>query len=103
MRGPELWIPARIVRVLREIERHPADGQTLDRLARHADLSPYHLLRTFERVTGVTPHQYLLRTRLRHAAMRLLAGPGNVLDIALDCGMPLTILPRSANARGILC
>lgn len=77
---------ARIVRVLREIERHPAGGQTLDRLARHADLSPYHLLRTFERVTGVTPHQYLLRTRLRHAAMRLLAGPGNVLDIALDCG-----------------
>jgi len=48
-------------------------------------LSPYHFLRTFERLTGVTPHQYILRARLREAALRL-AEPGRVLDIALDCG-----------------
>ena len=55
-------------------------------LAREAGLSPYHFLRTFERITGVTPHQYVLRARLREAAIRLVAEPGNVLDIALDCG-----------------
>ena len=55
-------------------------------LAREAGLSPYHFLRTFERLTGVTPHQYVMRARLREAAMRIVAESGKVLDIALDCG-----------------
>lgn len=77
---------ARVTRVVREIERQP-DGQlTLGALAREARLSRYHFLRTFEHLTGVTPHQYVLRTRLRHAATRLIDEPGRILDIALDCG-----------------
>lgn len=76
----------RVTRVVRAIERHPDGRLTLDRLARSADLSPYHFLRTFERVTGVTPHQYVLRARLREAATRLTAEPSKVLDVALDCG-----------------
>jgi AraC family transcriptional regulator len=59
---------------------------TVRRLAREAGLSPYHFLRCFEQLTGVTPHQYLLRTRLRKAATRLATEPAKVLDIALDCG-----------------
>lgn len=77
---------ALVARAVRDIDRHPAEDQTLGQLARRAGLSPYHFLRTFQRVTGVTPHQYVLRTRLRHAAARLLAEPERVLDIALDCG-----------------
>ena len=59
---------------------------TLGSLAREAGLSRFHFLRTFERLTGVTPHQYVMRARLREAAIRLVAESGNVLDIALDCG-----------------
>lgn len=77
---------ARITRALRMIERNPHARLTLARLAREAGLSPYHFLRTFERVTGVTPHQYILRARLREAATRLAAEPAKILDIALDCG-----------------
>ena len=77
---------ARIVRTLREIDRHPDADHSLASLARQAHLSPYHFLRTFGRIAGVTPHQYVRRTRLRHAATRLLAEPEKVLDIALDCG-----------------
>jgi AraC-like DNA-binding protein len=77
---------ARATRVVRAIERHPDASLTLDRLARSAGLSRYHFLRTFERVTGVTPHQYVLRARLREAATRLTADPSKVLDVALDCG-----------------
>jgi AraC-like DNA-binding protein len=55
-------------------------------MAREAGLSPYHFLRTFEHVTGVTPHQYVLRARLREAAIRLASGRDKVLDIALDSG-----------------
>ena len=40
-------------------------------LAAEARLSPYHFLRCFEEITGTTPHQYLLRLRLRRAALKL--------------------------------
>jgi transcriptional regulator GlxA family with amidase domain len=79
-------VVGRVTRVVRTIERHPDARLTLDRLARSADLSPYHFLRTFERVTGVTPHQYVLRARLREAATRLTTDRSKVLDVALDCG-----------------
>ena len=77
---------ARVTRTVREIEREPAVDLTLSRLAKIAGLSPYHFLRTFERVTGLTPHQYVRRTRLREAAMRLAGGRTKVIDIALESG-----------------
>ena len=36
--------------------------------------------------TGMTPHQYIVRARLREAALRLAAERAPVLDIAFDCG-----------------
>jgi len=77
---------ARVTRTVRAIERNPEAAHTLGSLARQAGLSPYHFLRTFDRLTGVTPHQYVLHARLREAAVRLATEPGKVLDIALDCG-----------------
>jgi AraC family transcriptional regulator len=77
---------ARVSRTVRTIDRHPDAALTVGELAREAGLSPYHFLRTFERLTGVTPHQYVMRARLREAAIRLVAESGSVLDIALDCG-----------------
>ena len=48
------------------IERRArADADARPSGATRPALSPYHFLRTFERVTGVTPHQYVLRARLR--------------------------------------
>ncbi|MBV9036581.1 MAG: helix-turn-helix transcriptional regulator [Acidobacteriaceae bacterium] len=61
----------------------PADLVSLAHLAR---LSPYHFLRTFQVLTGTTPHQYLLRGRLRRAAVRLLSEKRKIAEIALDCG-----------------
>jgi AraC family transcriptional regulator len=77
---------ARVTRAVRIIEENPESELTVQRLAREARLSPYHFLRSFERLIGVTPHQYLLRSRLRQAATRLATEPARVLDIALDCG-----------------
>jgi AraC-like DNA-binding protein len=59
---------------------------TIATLARQAKLSPFHFLRTFEKLTGVTPHQYVRRLRLREAARRLVTEPVKVLDAALDAG-----------------
>ena len=77
---------ARITRVLRRIEAEPADPYGLSDLAAEARLSPFHFLRSFEELTGTTPHQYLLRLRLRRAAIRLQEESARILDIALDCG-----------------
>ena len=77
---------AGVAAAVRTIERQPDGRLTLARLAEEAGLSPFHFLRAFERVTGVTPHQYVLRTRLRNAALRLSEGPAKVVDVALDSG-----------------
>jgi len=68
------------------IEAHAAEPIDLDGAARAAGLSPFHFLRLFARSLGVTPHQHLVRARLRHAA-RLLAEDGrSITDIAYDVG-----------------
>ena len=77
---------ARVTRVVRSIEQHMDASLDLRTLAEQAGLSIYHFLRTFERLTGLTPHQYLLRLRLREAATRLTLLSSKIVDIALDCG-----------------
>ena len=77
---------ARVTRVLRSLDRSPQASFTLDQMAHEAGLSPYHFLRTFQRLTGVTPHQYVLRARLRQAALRLVSSGDKIVDVALDCG-----------------
>ncbi len=77
---------ARVTAAVRRIERDFAAGLDLAELACEARLSPYHFLRTFQKLTGVTPHQFILRRRLREAALRLASERGNILNIALDCG-----------------
>jgi AraC-like DNA-binding protein len=89
MRRPQSAAPqhhTRIARVLRRLESDSTGPHSLADLARGAGLSPYHFLRTFKRATGVTPHQWLLRARLRDAAQRLSATRAPVTDIALDVG-----------------
>jgi len=76
----------RLSGVLRYMAAHSAAQHTLADLARMTRLSPYHFLRTFKLATGVTPHQWLLRARLRDAAGKLATTKAPVTDIALDVG-----------------
>jgi AraC-like DNA-binding protein len=70
-----LWIDAHSHR---QIDLEDAAGQ--------AGISPFHFLRLFSGVLGVTPHQYLVRSRLRHAARRLADDDSPITDIAYDVG-----------------
>src|ERR1700728_2251712 len=54
--------------------------------ANQAGISPFHFLRLFANVLGVTPHQYLVRSRLRHAARLLADEDIAITDIAYDVG-----------------
>ncbi len=58
----------------------------LDDSARSVGLSSFHFLRIFRRVFGVTPHQYLVRSRLRRAARLLPDDSCSIGSIALDVG-----------------
>ena len=65
---------------------YPHTSTTRYAFSCQAELSLFHFLRLFGNVLGVTPHQYLVRSRLRHAA-RLLADDGiSITDIAYDVG-----------------
>ncbi len=77
---------ARVNHTVRAIEEQPDADWSLQSLAEKAGLSPYHFLRTFQAVTGVTPHQYVLRTRLRLSALRLVSEPTNIITVALESG-----------------
>jgi AraC-like DNA-binding protein len=81
-----LQAEARVTDAVRAIDRRPSAPWSLETLARGTGLSPFHFLRTFERVAGVTPHQYVRRARLREAAVRLATEPSRVLDLALASG-----------------
>ncbi|HEY8949424.1 MAG TPA: AraC family transcriptional regulator [Rhizomicrobium sp.] len=68
------------------IEAHSTEEIDLGRVARRAGLSAFHFLRVFANVLGVTPHQYLVRARLKHAAQLLADEERAITDIALDVG-----------------
>lgn len=68
------------------IETHWQEGISLDALAEHFELSPFHLLRSFRRGLGLTPHQYLLQLRLRRSFSLLESGGLRIIDIALASG-----------------
>ena len=68
------------------LEEHSHEQVDLDGAAQQAGLSPFHFLRLFAKVLGVTPHQYLVRSRLRNAAHLLADNDRPITDIALDVG-----------------
>lgn len=59
---------------------------TLQDMADHASLSPYHFSRIFKRETGFTPHEYLVYTRVNMAKYMLRGGVHTVKSIAFQCG-----------------
>jgi AraC-like DNA-binding protein len=76
----------RLTPVLRHVESDPSMSLDLDSLSGLACMSKFHFLRTFRRVTGTTPHQYVLGERLKRAAMALRRSQIPVLSVALEAG-----------------
>jgi AraC family transcriptional regulator len=90
----------RMTEVLRYMAEHSAAPHKLAGLARMARMSPYHFLRSFKATTGVTPHQWLLRARLRKAAEQLATTHLPITAVALDVGFAdLSTFTRSFHAE----
>lgn len=62
------------------------EDPSLEALASAAAMSKFHFLRTFRKVTGKTPHNYILTRRLTRAAAALKASKASVSEIAYGAG-----------------
>ncbi|MGH9481858.1 MAG: helix-turn-helix transcriptional regulator [Terriglobales bacterium] len=85
-RPPSAADERRVSLTLRAIEADLDSPLKLETLAGAVKMSPFHFLRVFRQVVGVTPRQYIVRSRLREAAARLRTGAAPVQQVALEAG-----------------
>jgi len=76
----------RLQRVDDVIQSGLADPLPLERLAAAAALSPFHLLRSFKRATGLTPHAYVTARRMDQAMRLLQQSDLTITEIAHQVG-----------------
>ena len=69
----------------KRILQSPEDEYTIDNMAKSVCVSPYHMIRQFKNVYGLTPHQFILQSRIRKA-QRLLETGNSVIEVALATG-----------------
>ncbi|MGO3743123.1 AraC family transcriptional regulator [Kerstersia sp.] len=73
------------VRAKTMIDDAPHAHLSLAELAREADMSRFQLVRAFARLTGLTPHAYLVQRRIQRVR-QLIASGMPLADAALACG-----------------
>lgn len=77
-------------RPLRDVQQwiaeHPAADLSVEVLAARASLSPRHFARAFAAEVGMTPGQYVDRTRLETARRHLEDTPNGIEETARACG-----------------
>lgn len=76
----------RIAQAINYLEEHAAEQPSLDEVAEHIGLSPWHFQRLFKSWAGVSPKRFLQYLTVENAK-RLLRESGSVLDVALDVGL----------------
>lgn len=82
----EEWISM----VAEYIDNHYMEELNLQLLADLAHGSPYHLHRTFKKVNGVTPVEYIQNVRIEQAKSRLLTTTQPVAEIGKQVGLANT-------------
>lgn len=75
-----------IQKAVNYIKQNYSKPITLDDIAHAATMSRSHLTNTFKLVTGTTPYEYLLTTRLEKASSLLIETNRSILQISYDCG-----------------
>jgi AraC-like DNA-binding protein len=85
--------PAALTRRTRAMERvkeaiavAPSRKWNVARLAKLANLSPFHLCHVFRQMAGTSIYDYVLQERLAHALDAVLDGDDDLTSIALDAG-----------------
>jgi AraC-like DNA-binding protein len=79
-------VPPGLAAALNRFEVNPAEQTTPATLARRAGLSPHRFARLMKRLFGVTPSQFIAKTRITLASRLLRESDQSVASIALTCG-----------------
>ncbi|WP_046175530.1 bifunctional transcriptional activator/DNA repair enzyme AdaA [Domibacillus indicus] len=84
----ELRLPAEnwILQITQWIDAHYAEPITLQSLAREWHGSPSHLQRSFKRIAGLSPAEYVQMARLNRACCLLRSTGRTVSDISREIG-----------------
>jgi AraC-like DNA-binding protein len=64
----------------------PEEHLSLKYIAREVAISPYHFIRQFEAVFGMTPHQFRIQSRLDRSKLLLAMGEQSVTDVCMEVG-----------------
>jgi AraC family transcriptional regulator of adaptative response / methylphosphotriester-DNA alkyltransferase methyltransferase len=72
------------------IDRNYMVTLTLEILANICHGSPYHLHRTFKRVKGITPVEYIQQNRIDNAKDQLISSDKLIAAVGVSVGMPNT-------------
>lgn len=75
-----------VARVLRQAELSIDQPMSPSSLARQADMSPVRFARMVKRVHGISPMQWITKTRITLASAQLRDTDLSVAEIALQCG-----------------
>lgn len=70
----------------RDMLREHEQPRSMVEVARHAKFSPWHFIRVFQAVFGVTPHQFRMRARLDHARQLLVLRDYSVTEVCMEVG-----------------
>lgn len=76
----------RLHNVMAMIREHPEDDHGLEQLASTAGLTPSHFCRVFRKATGLTPHQFVMKTRLDRAGHLLMQSELSLAQISDSLG-----------------
>ncbi len=76
----------RLRQTIEYIEANLAGDLRLEEMAANAQMAPYTFARLFKKRMGMTPHQYLLRSRVTQAKRLLREGKLSIADISLQLG-----------------
>ena len=79
-------IPAPMALVLDEFEADPGERVSPSQLAERSQMSAHRFARVTKRVFGLTPSQYITRTRIKAATRLLEDTEETVSEIAMACG-----------------
>jgi len=76
-----------VAQIITMIESRYAEPLTLEVLADAFHGSPYHLQRTFKQIQGISPAEYITRTRISKAKEWLTTTTRPIMEIALAVGI----------------
>lgn len=68
------------------VHEHCDEDLSLERLSSIAGVSTFHFSRMFKQDSGISPHQYVMQSRVERARTMLLSSQCSISDIALTVG-----------------